>query len=90
MFDDSPELVAVVVIVCLFCIIILCVLTAPFITQNIPCKVYEGTKIIYSGKAFRIQTKSVGASSQIQINDGFMALFPTKYYVGNEYKIVCK
>lgn len=49
-----------------------------------------GGKPYYTGPAPCVNTRSVGAASQVEIGGGFLCLFPLKAYVGNDVKITTK
>ena len=57
------------------------------ISQPFPVKCWINNKLIYEGKAACISTHSEGANTSVQINGGFMCLFPQQYYVAKDIRL---
>lgn len=53
------------------------------LTVQPPIEIKVDNKIVYSGSAACVDVISSGATTRVDIDGGFLCLFPIKYYVSN-------
>jgi hypothetical protein len=75
--------------------ILFCVLTAFMLRgidvvffENVPTKCYVENKLVYDGVSAGLSVSSIGYTTKVIIKCGFLYMFPKKYYVSKDVKVV--
>lgn len=89
---DNPFIFIAICIVCLVSIIFgtgfLIQWSVIHVYDVIPCEVYVDSELVYKGISAGVEVDTSGANTTVTIMGGFMYLFPQKYYVSANVKVV--
>lgn len=85
MDDDLTTIIAAGILFIMICVF--CVWGEQTFVDNVPTNAYVEGKKVYHGPSCGIVVSSSGSTTTIQINSGFLYMFPQKYYTSRNITI---